>query len=142
MQMPEILMMLRPYRVIAPKEGILTFRLREDDPVSTGTLLARIQSEKEPFEVRSPLPGFFDSKLVEDGKKVSLGEEIVLLSPAQEQVWEALRALYLVGQPEDLPDIERFAGRAPHMADRIRQQALLTIEAIKRRSFPVGMTGE
>lgn len=137
----EILLMLRPYRVLASKEGILTFRLREDDSVNTGTLLARIQSaEKEPFEVRSPLPGFFDRKLAEEGKQVSLGEEIILLSPAQEQVWEALRALYLVGLPEDLPDIERFAGRAPHMADRIRQQALLTIEAIKRKSFPVGLT--
>ncbi|PYV42084.1 MAG: hypothetical protein DMG06_15180 [Acidobacteria bacterium] len=131
----EILLMLRPYRIRAPEEGALTFRLREEDPVNTGTLLARIQSgEKEPIEVRSPLPGFFDRKLVEDGKKVSFGEEIILLSPAQEQVWEALRALYLVGQSEDLPDIERFAGRAPHMADRIRQQALLTIEAIKRRN--------
>jgi hypothetical protein len=71
--------------------------------------------------------------LAQEGKKIAVGEEILLLSPAEEQVWEALRALYLVGQAEDLPDVERFAGRAPHMSDRIRQQALQTISAIKER---------
>jgi hypothetical protein len=130
----EILAMLHPYKIRAPREGTLAFRLKEDDSVNPGTLLARIQvGEKELYEVRSPLPGFFGTRLVEEGKRIAVGEEILLLSPAEEQVWEALRALYLVGQAEDLPDIERFAGRAPHMSDRIRQQALQTISAIKQR---------
>jgi len=135
----ELLAMLRPYRVPSPNQGVLNFRLQEDDSVSTGTLLARIQSgSQQANEVRSPLPGFFQSKLVEAGKTVAVGEEIILLSPAEEQVWEALRALYLVGQPEDLPDIERFTGRAPHMGDRIQQQARLTVTAIKQRNPPLG----
>jgi len=130
----ELLAMLRPYKIRAPRGGTLAFRLKEDDSVKPGTLLARIQAgERELYEVRSPLPGFFGSKLAEEGKRIAVGEEILLLSPAEEQVWEALRALYLVGQAEDLPDIERFAGRAPHMSDRIRQQALQTISAIKQR---------
>ena len=130
----ELLTMLQPYRVVSPKEGVLNFRLQEDDSVSTGTLLARIQAgPKEVNEVRSPLPGFFDGKLVEEGRKVRVGDEIILLTPAEEQVWEALRALYLIGQPEDLPDIERYTGRAPHMGDRIQQQARLTVAAIKQR---------
>jgi hypothetical protein len=131
----ELLTMLQPYRVVSPKEGVLNFRLQEDDSVSTGTLLARIRAgPKEVNEVRSPLPGFFDGKLVEEGRKVRVGEEIILLTPAEEQVWEALRALYLIGQPEDLPDIERYTGRAPHMGDRIQQQARLTVAAIKQRN--------
>jgi HEAT repeat protein len=130
----EIMAMLHPYKIRALKEGTLAFRLKEDDSVNPGTLLARIQvGEEELYEVRSPLPGFFGTRLVEEGKRIAVGEEILLLSPAEEQVWEALRALYLVGQAEDLPDIERFAGRAPHMSDRIRQQALQTISAIKQR---------
>jgi len=130
----EISAMLQPYKVRAPREGTLAFRLKEDDSVNPGTLLARIQvGEQEMYEVRSPLPGFFGTRLAQEGKKIAVGEEILLLSPAEEQVWEALRALYLVGQAEDLPDVERFAGRAPHMSDRIRQQALQTISAIKQR---------
>jgi HEAT repeats len=135
----ELVTMLRPYRVLSRSEGVVNFRLQEDDSVSTGTLLARIQSgPQQANEVRSPLPGFFESKLVEEGKTVAVGEEIILLSPAEEQVWEALRALYLVGQPEDLPDIERFTGRAPHMGDRIQQQARLTVAVIKQRNPPLG----
>jgi len=133
----ELLTMLRPYRVLSPTPGVLNFRLREDDSVSTGTLLARIQSSpQQPNEVRSPLPGFFETKLVEEGKTVAAGEEIIQLSPAEEQVWEALRALYLVGEPEDLPDIERLTGRAAHMSDRIQQQARLTVAAVKQRNLP------
>ncbi len=136
---PELLMMLRPYTIRTAREGALSYRLKEDDSVNPGTLLARIQvSENDVAEVRSPLPGFLKSKLVEDGKKVSVGEAILLLAPAEEQVWEALRALYLVGQPQDLPDIEPFAARAPDMSDRIRQQALQTINAIKLRSSLTG----
>jgi HEAT repeats len=135
----ELVTMLRPYRVLSRSEGVVNFRLQEDDSVSTGTLLARIQSgPQQANEVRSRLPGFFESKLVEEGKTVAVGEEIILLSPAEEQVWEALRALYLVGQPEDLPDIERFTGRAPHMGDRIQQQARLTVAVIKQRNPPLG----
>jgi hypothetical protein len=130
----ELLTMLQPYRVLSLNEGVLKFRLQEEDSVSTGTLLARIQSGPQQInEIRSPLPGFVDSKLVEEGKTVSVGEAILLLSPAEEEVWEALRALFLIGQPEDLPEIERFTGRAPHMSDRIQQQARLTVAAIKQR---------
>ena len=136
---PEILNMLRPFTVRSTHEGLLTFRLKEDDSVSTGTLLARIKGgEREPHEIRSPLPGFVESKLVEDGKKVVVGQEILVLAPTDEQVWEALRALYLVGKPQDLGEIERFSGKAPHMGERIRQQARLTINAINSRGATEG----
>jgi hypothetical protein len=56
------------------------------------------------------------------------------LSPGSEQVWEALRALYLVGQASDLPDVERFAaGTVPGIPARIQQQAVLTAAEIRRR---------
>lgn len=130
----EFLSILRPVPLISPKSGSISFRLREDDSVSPGTLIGRIRTgHGEPDEIRSPLPGFIEKKLVEDGNEVGVGEKILLLSPTEEEVWEALRALYLVGQPEDIAEIEPFTGKSPHMAERTRQQARLTIESIKKR---------
>ncbi len=131
---PELLDMLRPFSVASPKAGVLKFRLKEDDPVDTGTLLARVEiGTPEPVEVRSLLPGFVKQELVEDGTAVKEGENILLLAPSDEQVWEALRALFLVGRTEDLELIQSFTGRTPHFGERIRQQARLTIEAIRKR---------
>jgi hypothetical protein len=132
---PELLNMLRPFVVQSPQEGVLKYRLKEDDSVDTGTLLARIDmGAAEPFEVRSQLPGFVERKLAEEGARVKTGQDILVLAPSDDQVWEALRALYLVGQLEDLEVIQSFTGKTPHLGERIRQQARLTIEAIKKRS--------
>jgi HEAT repeat protein len=50
------------------------------------------------------------------------------------QVWEGLRALYLVGQPQDLVEVERYERGVQGMPARIRQQAVLTAKAIRTRS--------
>ncbi len=132
---PELLAMLRAFTIQAPREGVLRYRLEEEDSVSTGTLLFRLETgDTEPVDVRSPVPGFVERKLVEDQKQVKAGEDILTLSPSEDQVWEALRALYLIGEPGDSAEIERYAARVLHMAERTRQQARLTIEAIKKRS--------
>ena len=132
----ELLNMLRPYTMLAPREGKLLYRLEEANSVDRGTLVARMEiGEEEPLEIRSPLPGKFQRKLAEEGAMVEAEEEILLLSPGEEHAWEALRALYLVGQSEDLADIERFArGAAGEMSPRVQQQAALTAQQIRRRS--------
>ena len=131
---PELLSMLQPFSVVSPKAGVLRYRLKEDDSVDTGTLLARIETgNAEPFEVRSLLPGFVREKLVEAGATVTEGQNILVLSPSDAQVWEALRGLYLVGQTEDMETIQNFTARSPHLGERTRQQAHFTIEAIKKR---------
>ena len=132
---PELLSMLRPFIVTSPDAGVLRYRLKEDDSVDTGTLLARIETgAAEPVEVRSALPGFVSEKLVAEGTRVTEGQNILILTPSDAQVWEALRGLYLVGQTEDLETIQNFTGRSAHLGERTRQQARLTIEAIKKRS--------
>lgn len=132
---PELVAMLRAHRLRAAETGTLTFRLKVDDAVNPGTLIARIQRRSgDVFEVRAPLPGRLQVRLVEDGSQVQAGDEILLLAPAAEQVWEALRALYLVGQPEDLPDVERFARPVPGMQETIQQQAQITAHSIRNRS--------
>jgi hypothetical protein len=49
-------------------------------------------------------------------------------------VWEALRALYLVGEPEDLPAIRIYERDLPEIPDRVKQQAILTEQAIRDRA--------
>jgi hypothetical protein len=56
------------------------------------------------------------------------------VEPGVEQVWEALRALYLIGQVEDLPAIRPYERELPDISDRVRQQAALTEKAIQARS--------
>jgi hypothetical protein len=56
------------------------------------------------------------------------------VDPGDEQVWEALRALYLMGQPDDLPAIRPYQRVLPEISDRVRQQALLTEKAIRERA--------
>lgn len=131
----ELTAMLRPYSVPAPRAGTLATRLRAGDPVNPGTLLARIEtSPGERFELRSPLPGRVAHWLKPDGSLLAQDDPVVLLAPSEDQVWEALRALYLVGEREDLEDVERYAGGVEGMSERIRQQARLTAEAIRRRA--------
>ena len=136
----ELLDMLRPYSVRSPTDGIVHYVLKEGDTVDTGGVLARLETgDREPLEIRSPLPGRLETQVAREGKRVSRGEEILVLSPGEEHVWEALRALYLVGEPGDLPDVERFAaGSVPGMKAKIQQQAVLTAAAIHSRASIIG----
>jgi hypothetical protein len=60
--------------------------------------------------------------------------EIATIDPATDQVWEALRALYLIGQADDLPAVQRYERELPEIPDHIRQQALETEKAIRERT--------
>lgn len=131
----ELRAMLAPYTLNAPRAGRLSFRLKENDTVNRGTLVARIESERgETEEIRAPLPGRLEAKLASDGAEVASGVAIARLSPSPEQVWGALQGLYLLGRAEDLVDVERYARGEPGMPDRIQQQASLTARAIRARS--------
>jgi hypothetical protein len=74
-----------------------------------------------------------DAWIAIDGSSVTAGDPLLTLAPSAEMVWEALRALYFVGQPEDLPLAERFIRGNPDMPDSVRQQAALTARAIRQR---------
>ena len=126
----ELLAMLRPYTVAAPASGQLKYRLKVGDYVNPGTLIARIGET----EVRTEVPGEVRQLNARDGSAVRAGDPLVELSADQKNVWEALRALYLVGGPEDLEDVQRYTRPIPGMPQNIRQQASLTAEAIQSRS--------
>ena len=86
------------------------------------------------MEIRSPISGRLRTLSVQTGKNVSAGEEIATVAPATDQAWEALRALYLIGQLEDLPAVLPYERELPDVSDHVRQQAVETEKAIKERS--------
>ena len=67
------------------------------------------------------------------GANVAAGTEVAVIDPATEQVWEALRALYLIGQPEDLPAVRPYERELPDISDDVRRQAQETEKAIQQR---------
>ena len=65
---------------------------------------------------------------------MAAGSEVATVDPSDEQVWEALRALYLIGLADDLPAIRPYQRELPGISDRVHQQALLTEKAIRERA--------
>jgi hypothetical protein len=59
---------------------------------------------------------------------------VATIDPNSDQVWEALRALYLVGQPDDLSAVRIYERDVPEIPVRLREQAVLTEKAILGRS--------
>ncbi len=85
-------------------------------------------------ELRSPITGRIRTMEVQQGRNVHPGDRIAVVDPATEQVWEALRALYLVGQLEDLAAIRPYERDVPENSNDVRQQAIETEKAIRARA--------
>ena len=97
-------------------------------------MIAKLQyGEKQIAEVRSPIPGRIRS-VAGSGANLAAGAEVAVVDPANEQVWEALRALYLIGQLDDLPAIRPYERDVPDISNDVRQQAVETEQAIRKRS--------
>jgi HEAT repeats len=128
----EIRALLTPYSMPVPHSGTLETRLKPEDAVNPGTLLGHIRAGGSDQEVRCDVPGLVNRWLAADGSAVSEGQPMVLIDPSPSEVFEALRALYLVGQPQDLPAVEQFLQGAAVPAD-VRQQAQETATAIRSR---------
>src|SRR5262249_22972951 len=131
----ELQSMLRPFPLRSPGEGVLRYRLNVRDAADRGTLVARLEGAGKPaLEIRSPLPGKIQVKTAVEGATVQPNQQVALLEPSADHVWEALRALYVVGTAEDLPDVERFMRPLQGWPARIPQQAGLTAKKIRERS--------
>lgn len=131
---PAMVAMLRPFSLAAPEAGKLSQRLKAGDVVNPGTLVARLEAGGRELDARSTVPGTIDEWLVANGTTVAAQQEIVRLAPSPQTVWEALRGLYLVGRPEDLPAVLPYARGAAGMPPRVQQQAQLTLREIQSRS--------
>ncbi|HJR07159.1 MAG TPA: HEAT repeat domain-containing protein [Pyrinomonadaceae bacterium] len=131
----ELLSMLRPLNVRMPMEGTLVTILPVGSNVTRGAMLARVRDAGGALqEVRAPVAGKIERVTASDGAHLAAGDELLVLAPDSKNAWEALRALYLVGSAEELPDVERYArGEVVGMSEEIKKQAALTAEAIKSR---------
>jgi hypothetical protein len=129
----ELIAVLQPYMLKAPADGVVASSMHEGTEVNRRTPLARIQqSDGRVVELRSPLPGRVNKIFKPNGSQLTRDENLLSLNSDEESVWEALRALALVGTKEDLPLIETYAS-ATDASARVKEQASLTSESINSR---------
>ncbi len=126
----QIIAMLLPVKINSARAGTLSDIAKPGQTVREGGLVARIDDE----EVRAPETGRVVSVNYRKGMLVAAGTEIAVLEPPVEQVWEGLRALYLIGQAEDLPLVRSYQRASSQVPQRIQQQAAETERAILDRS--------
>ena len=131
---PHIVALLRPATVTAPQAGKVTDSSTLGTTIHQGGIIAKLESGGQTVELRSPISGWLRELSVQPGQSVAAGEEIAALDPGTDQVWEALRALYLVGQPEDIPAVRPYERDSPEIPDHVRQQAVATEQAIRERT--------
>ena len=131
----QIVALLQPARITAPVAGRVTDSDKVGTAVHQGGLIAKLAyGHEQTTELRSPIGGRIRTLSVSPGSHVAEGVEVATVDPGDEQVWEALRALYLIGQPDDLPAIRPYQRELPEISDRVRQQALLAEKAIRERT--------
>jgi biotin carboxyl carrier protein len=130
---PQIIALLQPAQLNAPNTGTIVDADRPGTAIHQGGLVAKLSGEGSPTEIRSPIPGRIRS-VAQTGAKINAGEEVAVIDPGTEQVWEALRALYLVGQPDDLPAIRPYERDLADISNDVRQQAQETEQAIQQRN--------
>ena len=110
---PQLRSMLQPFTLSAPEPGTIRFRMKEQDDVRNGSIIARIRPAESGQQAGCPISvgGTIARLLTRDGATVAAGDAVAIIDPDEGQVVESLRALYLVGKPQDLDDVERFAPR-------------------------------
>ncbi|PYY08018.1 MAG: hypothetical protein DMG61_24275 [Acidobacteria bacterium] len=121
-------------KVTAPQPGKITDSATVGTAIHQGGIIAKLESGGQTTEVRSPISGRLREFSVKAGQTIAAGDEIAMLDPGTDQVWEALRALYLIGRPEDIPAIQPYQRELPEVPDHVRKQAMATEQAIRERS--------
>jgi len=135
---PQIVALLQPALVTAPEPGKVIDASAVETSIRQGGIVAKLQAEDKTVEIRSPISGRLTDLSVKTGQSVAAGDPVATLTPGAEQVWEALRALYLIGQPEDIPAIQPYERDLPDIPDHVRQQAVETEKAIQERARTSG----
>jgi hypothetical protein len=131
---PQILALLQPAQITSPESGRIVDSDRPGTAIHQGGLIAKLEfGSKQIAEIRSPIPGRIRSA-AGTGANIAAGAEVAVVDPATDQVWEALRALYLIGQPDDLSAIRLYERDLPDISNDVRQQAVETEQAIRKRS--------
>lgn len=131
---PQVLELLQPTKVPAPQAGKIIDASLVGIAIHQGGIVAKLQADDHSVEIRSPITGRLRELRAQIGQNVAAGDAIATIDPAGQQVWEALRALYLIGQPADIATIQPYERELPDISDDIRQQAVETERAIRDRA--------
>lgn len=130
----QIAAMLERSEVNAPRPGHVANVIAAGATVAHGTPIARLQSANTEFEVLSPAAGRVRTLFVRNGDIVSGGNRMAVIDPGPEQVSAALKALELIGSPQDLTTIAQIANNSDLPA-AVREQAKTTDEKIRQRTL-------
>ncbi len=132
---PQIVALLQPAQIVAPSSGRIVDADRPGTAIHQGGLIAKLApaGAAQPLEIRSPIAGRIRS-VAQTGANTASGAEIAVIDPGTDQVWEALRALYVIGQLDDLPAIRPYERDLPDISNDVRQQAMETEKAIQSRA--------
>src|SRR5208283_582672 len=143
---PQIVELLQPAKVFAPDAGQITDTSGIGTSIHQGGVVAKLQvsgngsgnvsgnvGASHTTEIRSPITGRLRTLSAQVGQQVRQGDLIATIDPSTEQVWEALRALYFVGQPDDIAAVLPYERELPDIPDHVRQQAVETETAIRQR---------
>jgi hypothetical protein len=132
----QIVSLLQPVVITTASAGRLMDTAGVGTAIHQGGLIAKLQNEdgQQIQELRSPITGRVRTLSTVTGTSVGPGTPIATVEPGEEQVWEALRALYLIGQLDDLSAIRLYQRELPEVPERLRQQAIQTERAIQERA--------
>ena len=131
----QVVSLLQPVVITTANSGRVADTAGIGTAIHQGGLIAKLQNTAgQTQELRSPITGRVHTLSAVTGASVSAGAAVATVDPGEEQVWEALRALYLIGQPEDLAAIRPYERELPEIPERLRQQAMDTERAIQKRS--------
>jgi biotin carboxyl carrier protein len=131
---PQIVALLQPANLVSPATGLVIDIDKLGTSVRQGGLVAKLQHGPRTTEIRAPISGRIHALFVVTGQTVAENAEVATIDPSPDQVWEALRALYLVGQRDDLPAVRMYERDVPDIPVRLREQAVLTEKAIQARA--------
>jgi biotin carboxyl carrier protein len=131
---PQILELLQQATVIAPQSGKVIDTSAVGTAIRQGGIVAKLRQGDQTIEIRSPITGRLGKLAASTGQTVAAGMPIATIDPGTEQVWEALRALYLIGQPDDIAAVQPYELELPEIPNDVRRQAIETEKAIRERS--------
>ncbi len=130
----QLVALLQPVKITASQSGQVVDNGAVGTAVHQNGLVAKLQTGNQELELRSPIAGRIQSLAANKGHLVEAGTTIATIQPETEQVWEALRGLYVVGTLQDLPAVLAYERELPEIPDRVREQAKMTEAAIHSRS--------
>jgi len=132
---PVIVSLLQPVTINATTPGKVVDVSTAGTAIHENGLVAKVKTpDGRTQELRSPISGRLSAISVATGANLSPGAKVATVAPEDGQVWEALRALYLIGQSDDLPAIRSYERSLPEISERVRVQAINTERVIQERA--------